>query len=161
MAETFYGDWTLEVDGWALFDGVHERFILEGSSSSNGAHPLLVETVLPPIAVSGNPWTIRFEADGGSGWQPYEVARLSAEYTLKDGLVVYIGPRMPQSWNLLSPWPKRLRCTNQTPSLNPWLPFTNPYSFTVDGPRPGVKPSIPIKRRPVTKRTVKRGQDLT
>ncbi len=130
MAEMFSGDWTVEV--FQKDADFSERFIIEGSRASDGVYP--GETATPPVSVSGPSWFIRFEwnDNAGSGWQPSDVRRTGAAYTLQDGLVVLLGA--DDNFEQLRDHDFNdvvLRCRNVDPQLNPWHPFANPYDFTL------------------------------
>src|SRR4051794_13178299 len=130
MAESFSGDWTIEfVSKEADFA---ERFIVEGANTGNGTY--VAEAGMPSISVSGPNWSIRFEWNDNaqSGWQASAVRKIAADSTLQNGLVVLLGiddnfeGLRDRDWNDVV-----VRCRNVEPQLNPWLPFTNPYDFTV------------------------------
>lgn len=134
---------------------MYKRFIIEGSLASDGVYHLGVDPlavvadplgtqvpiITPPISVSGPSWFIRFEWDGGGvlSWQSdTSLKRSSAAYTLQGGLVVDL---LSDNRSVIPPGPTpslfdsaSLRCRNLDPKLNPWLPFANPYDFTL--PRP-------------------------
>lgn len=130
MTEIFSGDWTIEVfQKEAAFS---ERFVIEGSLASDGVYP--GETTTPPVSVSGTSWSIRFEwnDNAGSGWQPSDIRRTDAAYTLQNGLVVFLGA--DDNFEQLRDHDFNdvvLRCRNIDPQLNPWYPFANPYDFTL------------------------------
>jgi hypothetical protein len=130
MSEEFFGDWTLEViEKEAAFS---ERFVIDGSDASDGVYP--GETTTPPLAVTGARWrvTLEWNDNAGSGWQPSDVRRTGAAYTLQDGLVIVLGAddNFPQfrdeDYDDVV-----LRCTSNDPRINPWHPFINPYDFTL------------------------------
>lgn len=130
MAETFSGEWTIEVlQKDAAFS---ERFIIQGSLASDGTYA--GETATPPLLVSGPKWTIQFEwnDDAGSGWQPSEVRRTDAAYSRQEGLIVILGvddnsaALRDRDFNDVV-----LLCRNVEPQLNPWYLVDYPYDFTV------------------------------
>jgi hypothetical protein len=130
MVAIFSGDWIIEVvEKRADFS---QRFIVEGSAGSDGVYP--GETATPPVKVSGSRWLIRFEwsNNSGSSWQPSQLRRTGAEYTLDTGLTVFLGA--DDNWDLLRDKDFDdvvLRCRNTDRQRNPWHPFKNPYNFTL------------------------------
>lgn len=130
MAEIFSGDWTVEV--FEKDASYSQRFIIEGSLASDGVY--IGETTTSPVSVSGQNWSIRLEWNDnvGSGWQPSDVRRTGAAYTIQDGLTVFLGADdnfehlRDHDFNDVV-----LRCRNIDPRLNPWYPFVKPYDFTL------------------------------
>jgi hypothetical protein len=109
-----------------------ERFVIEGSVSSDGVYA--GETTTPPVSVSGARWFLRFEwnDNAGSGWQPSDIRRTAASYTLQEGLVTFLGADdnfeqfRDQDFNDLV-----LRCRNLDPEINPRIPLFNMPDFTL------------------------------
>jgi hypothetical protein len=130
MAEMFSGEWTLAV--FSKDAAFSQRFIVEGSLASDGVYA--GETTTPPVAVSGQRWFVSLEwnNNAGSGWQASAVRRTSAAFTLQDGLVVFLGGDdnyehlRDNDFNDVV-----VVCRNVDPALHPWLPFVNPYDFTL------------------------------
>lgn len=147
MAETFAGNWVVEV--FQKDAAFSQRFIIEGSNGSDGVYA--GETSTPPVSVSGANWSIRFEwnNNAGSGWQASEERRNGATYTLAEGLVVFLGADdnvvhlRDHDFNDVV-----LRCRNVDPELNPWLSVV-PYDFTLpeDVRQKGRKPKDRIRPR--------------
>jgi hypothetical protein len=130
MAEQFSGPWIVQVHSKeAAFS---ERFVITGSLASDGIYPGDVTT--PPVAVDGQAWVIRFEwnDNAGSGWLPSDVRRTVAQYTLADGLVVFLGaddnlpPLRDLDYNDLV-----LRCRSTDPAVNPWSGSPNLPDFSL------------------------------
>ena len=93
-AQLFSGSWTVEVV-FSTEVGLSQRFIIEGSVASDGIYA--GETTTPPVSVSGPRWLLRCEAndDAGSGWQPSDIRRTAATYTLQEGCSVRgLAPRI-------------------------------------------------------------------
>src|SRR5690348_2096440 len=132
MASTqlFSGDWTVTV--FSKDAAFSERFVIEGSVSSDGAYP--GETTTPPVSVSGSRWFLRFEwnDNAGSGWQPSDIRRTDASYTLQEGLVTLVAADdnfeqfRDHDFNDLI-----LRCRNLDPQINPRIPLFNMPDFTL------------------------------
>jgi hypothetical protein len=157
MAEMFSGDWTVDVFGHSveahvpfLVSFVPHRFVIEGSSTSDGRYPF--DTTTAPVSVSGPSWFIRFEwLHMVDSWEPNPApVRRIAAYTLEGGFVVFLeadnnigiavgGSDLPFKSIVL-------RCRNVDPKLNPWHPFVNPYDFIIPKERQPKKPIRP--RRP-------------
>lgn len=130
MTEIFYGDWTVEV--FSKDAAFSQRFIIDGSDASDGVHPGATGTA--PVSVSGQRWSITMEwnDDVGSGWQPSDVRRTSATFTLQDGLVILLGA--DDNFEQLRDHDFNdvvLRCHNTDPTLTPWQPLGNPLDFTL------------------------------
>jgi hypothetical protein len=87
MAQTFFGQWSVEV--LSLDAAFGERFLIAGSTDADGAYD---GTPGVRIQVSGDAWTLdlQWNDNAGSGWQPSDVRR-TAEYTISNGLVVTLG----------------------------------------------------------------------
>lgn len=147
MAERFSGDWTVEVlwgGIWyqVLTEGASRRFIIEGAVTGNGVYFVNLGPIgPPPISVSGPSWFITIELYVGGVWQSdTNLKRSSVAYTLQSGLVVdissgnWIVPTHADPFFIQNADSAALRCRNLDPKLNPWLPFANPYDFTL--PRP-------------------------
>ena len=128
-AEEFSGDWTVEV----IASTGNLRFIIEGSRASDGAHG--VGLAMPPLAVSGAHWRIRFQAFSPirpKGWLGTSVRRIGATCTLQAGLDAFLlSNYFYYESDQVFDGACTLRCRNVEPRLNPWLPFKNPYDFTV------------------------------
>jgi hypothetical protein len=129
MASTqlFSGRWILEVvSKEARF---RQRFIVQGSDASDGSYPGDLTT--SPVEVSGRRWFLRVEWHDGWVWQPSDICRTGASYTVDEGLVTVIGaddsvePRDRDFDDLV------LRCRNLDPQLNPRIPLRNPPDFTL------------------------------
>ena len=144
MTQRFSGAWIVDV---AQKDAsFSQQFIVGGSVASDGVY--VRQTTTPPFSIAGPQWSIRFERNdnAGSGWQPSDERRISAKYTLQDGLVVLLGADdnfvefRDHDFNDLI-----VRCRNDDPSLNPWRPFSNPYNFLFSRRR---KPRDPRPPRP-------------
>lgn len=123
MASTqlFSGTWLIEVlSKEAAFS---QRFVIEGSVASDGIYAGEVTTT--PIVVTGPRWTLRFEWNNNvdSGWQPSDLKRTGAEFTMSGGLVTVLGAddNFPDlrdhDFNDLV-----LQCRNLDPDLNPRIP---------------------------------------
>jgi hypothetical protein len=149
MTQEFFGNWTVQViTKEAAFS---ERFVIDGSDFSDGAYD--GETTTPPVSVTGARWRISLEwnDNAGSGWQPSDVNRIDASYTLQDGLAVVLGAddNYPQyrdgDYDDVV-----LRCTSDDSAVNPWHPFVNPYDFTV--PEDARKRSGPVDTEQVRDR---------
>jgi hypothetical protein len=124
------GKWTIAV---ASKDAnFSQRFIIQGSDASDGIYP--GETTTPQVSVSGPRWFLRFEWNDnvGSGWQPSDLRRTAASYTLQEGLVIVLGADdnleqfRDHDFNDLV-----LRCRNLDPELNPRIPLFNMPDFTL------------------------------
>lgn len=84
--------------------------------------------------MSGPRWFLRFEwnDNAGSGWQPSDLRRIDASYTLQEGLVTVLGADDnfeqfgDHDFNDLI-----LRCRNLDPELNPRIPLFNMPDFTL------------------------------
>ena len=137
MAETFSGEWTVEVlEMVATHSGF--RFIVEGALAGNGVYAGEMGT--PPVAVSGDHWSIRFEWEDRTGIiQPVTNVARTAAYTLDLGLLVFLGTNGLLILGAQDFGDITLRCRNVDPPINPWIPFTNRYSFIVPR-RPGGPP---------------------
>jgi hypothetical protein len=130
MPVTFEGGWLLEIASKDADFG--QRFIVSGSDASDGAYPGEVGT--PPVTVTGLNWTVDFEwnDNAGSGWQPSAVRKTGAECTLDIGLVIILGVddnRPEFRDNDFNDVVLRCRCVE--PALIPWVPFVNPYDFSI------------------------------
>ena len=131
MASThlFSGTWLIEV--LAKEAAFSERFIIEGSTASDGIYPGEVTTT--PIVVSGPRWFLRFEWNDnvGSGWQESDIWRTAAEYTMSGGLVTILGAddNVPAARDLDFD-DLVMRCRNLDPDLNPRIPPGEPPDFT-------------------------------
>jgi len=129
-AQLFSGNWVIQV--FSKDAAFSERFVIEGSLASDGAYA--GETTTPPVSVSGPRWFLRFEwnDNAGSGWQPSDVRRTGASFTLQEGLVTFLGADdnfsqlRDHDFNDLV-----LRCRNLDPEINPRIPLTTPPDFTV------------------------------
>jgi hypothetical protein len=132
MASTqlFSGHWTVAV--FSKDANASQRFVIAGSDASDGIYA--GETTTPPVSVSGPRWFLRFEwnDNAGSGWQPSDIRRIGASYTLQEGLVTLLGADdnfeqfRDHDFNDLI-----LRCRNLDPELNPRLPLFNMPDFTL------------------------------
>lgn len=132
MASTqlFSGNWTVTV--FSKDAAFSERFVVEGSVASDGAYA--GETTTPPVSVSGPRWFLRFEwnDNAGSGWQPSDIRRTAASYTLQEGLVTFLAADdnfeqfRDHDFNDLV-----LRCRNLDPQINPRIPLFNMPDFTL------------------------------
>src|SRR5262245_23301415 len=130
MSEEFFGPWTLEVAGKEAV--LSERFVIAGRDISDGLRA--GETSTPPVVVTGARWrvTLEWNDNAGSGWQPSDVRRTGASYTLQSGLVILLGaddnrPELRDGdFNDVV-----VRCISNDPRINPWHPFVNPYDFTL------------------------------
>jgi hypothetical protein len=120
MMQEFFGPWSIEVHSKDA--AYSQRFIVEGSVGSDGIYPGDIGT--PVVAVSADAWTIRFEwnDNAGSGWQPSNLRRVAAEYTLAAGLVIFLGVddnlpalRDDDFDDLI------VRCRSLDPDVNPWM----------------------------------------
>ena len=130
--QLFSGNWTV-----AFFSkdaAFSERFVIEGSVASDGAYA--GEPTTPPVSVSGPRWFLRFEwnDNAGSGWQPSDIRRTAASYTLQEGLVTFLGADdnfeqfRDHDFNDLI-----LRCRNLDAEINPRIPLFNMPDFTLPG----------------------------
>lgn len=128
MTHTFYGQWTITVG--VIRAGYAQRFIVSGSSGSDGIYPGVVGTIVP---VAGQRWTVAMEwnDNAGSGWQPSDV-RKSAWATVREGLVVQLsgddGPPGNQDHDYDD---LILICVNRDPNINPYPPGPPPYDFSL------------------------------
>jgi hypothetical protein len=118
----FSGSWVIKVDSKDA--DFSERFIISGSVASDGIYP--GEISMPSVSVSGQRWFLRFEwnDNASSGWQPSDIRRTAAAYTLEEGLITFVGAddssSRDQDFNDLV-----LRCRNLDPKINPRIPLTN------------------------------------
>ena len=99
---------------------------------------------MPPLAVSGADWRIRFEAFSPilpKGWLARYVRRSGAGCTLQDGLDTFlVSNYFFYEQGQVFDGSCTLRCRNVEPRLNPWRPFKNPYDFTMPPPHPRPHP---------------------
>jgi hypothetical protein len=132
LAQLFSGAWIIQV---VAKDGdFSERFRIEGSLAADGTYP--GDLTLPPVLVTGSRWFLRFEwnNNAGSGWQPSDVRRTAASFTVQEGLVTMLGADdnfsalRDHDFNDLV-----LRCRNVDPAINPRIPLTTVPDFTVPG----------------------------
>jgi hypothetical protein len=145
--QLFSGRWALTVQSTSA--DFSERFVIEGSDASDGTYPGATST--PPLFVSGPRWFLRFEWNNnvGSGWQPSDIMRTDASFTLTDGLVTVLGaddnfePLRDHDFNDLV-----LRCHNLDPKLNPGVPVTIPPGMALPPRRPVCPPHGPFPPRP-------------
>lgn len=76
----------------------------------------------------------------------HNVKRISASYTLQDGLEVSIQTNSAVFENVFENGPKMLfkrcalLCRNVEPRINPWRPFVNPYNFILSKRRSRPRP---------------------
>lgn len=132
MSETFYDDWTVEVQDEEEL--ASHRFIIEGAVTGSGVYPGAVSSPPVPVSVSGPAWSIRVEwnDNNGSNWQACALKRIAVYFTLRDGLIVYLGADdnyielRDNDYN-----DSTLICRKIDPKFTPWLPFVNPYEFTL------------------------------
>jgi hypothetical protein len=132
MASTqlFSGQWIITVSSKDA--NASQRYVIQGSDASDGIYA--GETTTPPVSVSGPRWFLRFEwnDNAGSGWQPSDVRRVAASYTLQEGLTTLVGADdnfeqfRDHDFNDLV-----LRCRNLDPELNPRIPLFNMPDFTL------------------------------
>lgn len=154
MSETLHGNWLLQVvQKNAAFS---QRFRIAGSDSSDGVYLGVVPT---SVAVSGGSWTVSLEwnDNAGSGWQRSAV-RKSVEYTVPDGLVFLLGADdNEEGWRDFDFDDMVLRCTSLDPEVNPMVPTSNPYDFTItrDMLKKDPNQNHPPKRRGASKRVRK------
>jgi hypothetical protein len=142
-AQLFSGKWLIEVVSKdAVFS---ERFVIEGSDASDGIYDRELATT--PFVVTGSRWFLRFEwnNNAGSGWQPSDLKRTAAQFTLAGGLVTFLGaddnfpPLRDHDFNDLV-----LRCRNLDPDLSPQIPPGGGLDFTTpDGTRKKNQPCPP------------------
>ena len=139
----FFGNWNVQVlhkDAW--FD---ERFVVTGSDTADGAYMGIPGA--GPGPVTGGEWIISMEwnDNAGSGWRPSDIRR-TADYTIADGLVVFLGaddnyPALRDGdYNDMI-----VVCRNLDPSLQPLHPLTNPYDFSL--PRETLEKYLERERR--------------
>jgi hypothetical protein len=130
MAETFYGDWLVRcIEKDSDFE---QRFKISGSDSSDSTYNGTPGTQID--RVSGQQWSIEMEwnDNAGSGWQPSDIGRSAASYTVQEGLVITLGAD--------DNWPEKrdgdyndliIVCKSLDPAINPNPPPPNPPHFTI------------------------------
>lgn len=128
MAETFYGNWWIDVvgkDAW-----FSQRCVVSGSDRADGAYA--ADLGSPRLQVSGAEWTLALEWNNNvdSGWQPSRVVRRSVTFDVDAGLVVVLG--VDDNWlhhadndfdDVV------IRCQNVDPHLVPWHPHRRTVDF--------------------------------
>ncbi len=128
MVETFFGDWSIEVQ--SAVAAFSQRFTITGSVGSDGVY---LGTPGNRInRVSGQGWRLTMQWDDtiGSGWQASAVKR-SASFSITDGMILTLGaddnfpPLRDFDYNDMI-----LVCKYLNPVVNP-APIPNPYDFTI------------------------------
>jgi len=124
MAEIFFGEWTVTVD--QLNADFLQRFIIAGSDSSDGTYSGIPGV---NVTVSGPKWNIELQwSNRTSGWHSSNVRKVMA-CTVEEGLstTLYADDGLGDGdYNDII-----LVCRSLDPILNPMLPYSNPYSFTI------------------------------
>lgn len=125
MAETFYGNWRVTV---AQINAVFSQgFLISGSDSSDGTYLGIAGAT---VTISGQEWTLAAAwNDGASGWKS-SLVRREVAYTVQGGLSITLksddGGGDGDYDDMI------LVCQSLDPTINPMLPFNNPYSFTIE-----------------------------
>jgi hypothetical protein len=126
MPESFSGPWSVSVQST---DSVFaQRFVIEGSDSSDGAYPATPGT---SIGVTGGEWTISADWLDGNTFVHSAMLR-TATYDVQDGLVVTLAAddSPPETADHdFNDMILILQC--EDPALDPLRPNGIPYDFTV------------------------------
>jgi hypothetical protein len=127
VSEVFYGRWSVRVLDSHFPQ--QQRFEISGSDAGDGFY---FGTPDLTVSVSGAEWSLSMSRREGGLWLGSAVRRNAASFTNADGLVVWVGADDSPPGTLELDYDDMiLVLTSEDPSLNPGVPWTNRYDFTV------------------------------
>ena len=127
MPEVLYGPWSVRVLDSRFPQ--RQRFEISGSDSSDGTYPGTPDST---ISVTGAQWSLTISRRVGGVWQPSALRRNDASFTNAEGLVVKVGADDSPPGTVEPDYDDMiLVLRSEDPALNPDVPWSNPYDFTI------------------------------
>jgi hypothetical protein len=130
MSETFFGQWKLR--GKSGESQFLERFVISDSDGSDGIFELADDGTPVDLAVSGNEWTIQFQARlESTDWFSYDPDR-TTRFVPNQGLTVVLAIAAPvkPGGGLVFAHPLVVQLVSCDPALSPPI-GTNPFDFSL------------------------------
>lgn len=130
MAERLHGPWRLTAT--KADNGVRERFVITGSSASDGRHEVQPGTPAR-LDVGGAQWEVGLEVRVSNRWEDVGPLERSTQVAPGVGLTIRLSVGSVVDRSIIDPLSTlKLTLVSRDPVINP-PPIPNPFDFSLPG----------------------------